>query len=110
MQARLDTTCLQASAEGIPLGMQDDEQMPDVTPIGRLDRQLDRGALQRLRVTRGQMTARLDPTFQGAKFEPQPRPSEAIHSIVESRLIVVIPLLLGVVPERTEPRSNPIIV
>lgn len=101
---------LQLAADALALRVQDDVEVPDVATAGRLGRQPQRQAREPLPVAGGQPATRLGPGLEVLQLDAQDRALEGIHPVVESDLIVMIPPLLGVVPQRPQPGGDPVIV
>ena len=65
VQAGLDAPGLQLAADAVALGMQDDEEVPDVAPARGLDGQLQRQPAEPFAVALGQPAAGLGPAPRG---------------------------------------------
>ena len=110
VQPGLDSPGLQLAADAVAVGMQHDEQVPDVPPPRRLDGQLERQPGEPLVVPIGQPPPGLGPALEVLELDAQDGPLEAVHAIVEAELGVVVAAALGVVAQAPQPLGDRLVV
>ena len=69
-------------------------------PVGAwLSRELQRQAIEHLRVAGSSSTAPLQPRLEMLQLHPEHCSLEAIHAVVEAELVVVVALSLSMIPQ-----------
>ena len=92
------------------MGMEHDEEVPDVPSPGGLDGQFQRQPGEPFAVPIGEPPPGLGPAVEILELDAQHGPLEPVHAIVEAELGVVVAAALGVVAQAPQPLGDRLVI